>query len=150
MKKLILILISIASVQSQALTLKITGPCSEEPAYEAQVKANLSSSIGQISQEIFDAEKIWYVGSSSGFAAIDGSPTGSAAVEVVSENEMRAYGWCYSVNGKVANVMPDKLTPRSQEDVVEWFFGYATLKNNQWSSEPCAPAAKLKSNKFCK
>lgn len=137
------------SVQSNALTWKVVGPCSQTPVFEGAVEADLNKSVGQISQEIFDAHKVSYVGSAEGFNSINKSPIGLDSIEVVSNNELRAYGWCYSVNGEIPSVMPNQVKPTSQNDVVVWFYGYMTNKNNQWSSDYCAPAYQVKAAQFC-
>lgn len=150
MKKLILILISIASVQSQAVTLKVTGPCSKKPVLKAQVFADTTKSVGEITQDYFDANGIAYKGNGAGFYGIMDSATGAAAIETVSDTEVRGYGWCFRVNGEVATVAPDQVKPRSQNDVIEWFYGFVTQKDGQWSNEPCKPGYKIKAEQFCK
>lgn len=150
MKKLILILISIVSVQSQAVTLKVTGPCSEKPVKEAQVTADAAKSVGEITKSYFDANGITYKGDVGGFYSILNSATGMDAFEVVSDTELRAYGWCFSVNGAVATVSASEVKPSSQNDVIEWFYGFVTQKDGVWSAEPCAPGHKIKAPQFCK
>lgn len=150
MKKLILTLVTIASVQSQAVTLKVTGPCSEKPVTQAQINADTTKSVGEITQKYFDANGIAYNGNGSGFYGIMGSAMGAEALEVVSTTEVRAYGWCFSVNGAAATTAPDHVSPTSQNDVIEWFYGYITQKDGQWISGPCSPAHKIKAAQFCK
>lgn len=149
MKKYFVILISMFSVQSFALTWKVVGPCSKTPLYEGIFEADLNKSVGQISQELFDANKVPYVGMAGGFNSINNSPTGFEAIELVSENELRFYGWCYSVNGEVPSVMPSQIKPASQNDVLVWYYGYSTNKNRQWSSDYCAPGYQVKAEQFC-
>lgn len=148
-KYLVLAMIFGSLQQASALTWKVFGPCSETPVFEGSFEADLNKSVGDISIQIFEANKVPYVGVSAGFNSINNSPLGLDAVEVVADNEMRAYGWCYVLNGKIPKVMPDKIKPQSQKDSLFWFYGYSTNKNNQWQDDYCTPGYEIKADQFC-
>lgn len=149
MKKLLFASLIALPLTTHALTWKIFGPCSDKPLYEGAYQADLNKSIGEISIEIFEKNKIAYVGVPAGFNSINNSPTGLDALEVVSDTEMRAYGWCYLVNNKMPVEMPDQVKPKSQDDKLVWFYGYGTNKDNVWI-EYCSPGYWVKPDQFCK
>ena len=66
------------------------------------------------------------------------------AIEIVSENEMYAYGWCYSVNGFEPNVYPHEvfINPEGDDQII-WWFGFAHYLNGQWLSM-CEPSYERK------
>lgn len=148
MKRLTLLLSLILPLKSHAVTWKVFGPCSETPVYQGSFKADLNKSVGDISIDIFNQNKIPFVGVAAGFNSINNSPMGLDALEVVSDTEMRAYGWCYAVNGKIPTDMPDKAAVKSQQDTIVWFYGYSTNKNNEWT-DYCSPGYWIKAKQFC-
>ena len=58
-------------------------------------------------------------------------------LEILSEREMKAYGWCYSINGEVPEAFPDEVALGPQDKVV-WFFAYAHYLAGEWISQ-CVP-----------
>ena len=59
-------------------------------------------------------------------------------LEVISDSKMRAYGWCYSVNGKAPELMPDRVTLKAQTDHLRWYYGYALYDKGEWQAQ-CVP-----------
>ncbi len=133
---------------ANAIELKITGPCSEQPAYQLNVNIQVPSNLGQISIEIFDLNKIPYLGTATGMNSLLNTPIGLDSLEVVSDEILRAYGWCYSINSQTPDVMPDQVIVQAQNDVIHWYYAYSTSIRNQWI-DYCIPAYKTKSPQFC-
>ncbi|WP_374076815.1 DUF4430 domain-containing protein [Bdellovibrio bacteriovorus] len=149
MKKIVFVLTSILALKSHAVSWQIYGPCDEKPIAQGEVTADMTKSVGTISVEIFDQNKIPYIGAAEGFNSIVNTPVGLDSVEVVSDTELRAYGWCYSVNGKTPAEMPHKINFKSQTDTLIWFYAYSTNKNNEWMDDYCSPAYWIKAKQFC-
>jgi hypothetical protein len=99
--------------------------------------------------DILNLNKIPYLGVAGGINSINNSPVGLDAMEVVSDVEMRAYGWCVAVNGKVAKDFPNQVSLTSQDDEIVWYYGYARSIENQWLGM-CFHANKIKPDQFCK
>lgn len=133
---------------AQGITLKVYGPCEDQPVFQSESVVDLQSSVGQVSVSLFDQHKIPYIGVAEGFNSIWNTPIGLDALEVVSDRLMRAYGWCYMVNGQAYDQMPDQVFLKSQSDELTWFFAYATNENNLWK-DYCQPAYKIKPLPFC-
>jgi len=106
-----------------SLTVEFIGPCSERPLLSTTLEAHESSNLGQVTIETLEKFKIQYLGSEAGLNSAFGSPTGMDAVEVISNNEMRSYGWCFEVDGQVPEYYPDTISVSNQKKVT-WFFGY--------------------------
>ncbi|MGZ3789499.1 MAG: DUF4430 domain-containing protein [Bacteriovorax sp.] len=137
------------SINAHAISYEIIGPCSKDPVYSGHWSAiDLKKSAGEISQSIFDQQKIPYIGSSSGFSSILGTPTGDDAIEILSDTKMRAHGWCYSVNGKGPDVLAGDYFFNSIDDKLVWFFGYSTYDNGEWV-DYCVPSYNVKADQFC-
>lgn len=148
MKNAILFLFLLLPLSANAVKWKVLGPCSNKPVFQGAYEADLKKSVGEISQEIFNANKIPYVGMAAGFNSINNSPIGLDALEVVSNTVMRAYGWCYAVNGRIPKVMPDQVQAASQDDTIAWFYGYSTNIENEWT-DYCIPGYQIKAAQFC-
>ncbi|MFV3407600.1 DUF4430 domain-containing protein [Bdellovibrio bacteriovorus] len=149
LKPLLPLLVVLTASQSQAVSWRIFGACKNTPVHEGTYQADLTKSVGALSLEIFDANKIPYVGSAEGINSIINSPIGLDSIEVVSDTELRAYGWCYTINGKQPTEMPDKIHFKSQDDKLTWFYAYSTNKNNEWT-DYCSPAYWIAADQFCK
>lgn len=149
MKQSLFIFLFFVALHAHGVTWKVFGPCDDKPVAEGAVAVDLSQSVGEISIEIFQANKIPYVGVPEGFNSILNTPIGIDAIEVVSDTELRAYGWCYTVNGKIPEEMPHQKHLVSQSDKLIWFYGYSTNKNNEWQDDYCSPAYWIKARQFC-
>lgn len=145
----ILLLISfLYSFDAQAIHWEIYGPCSSKPIQAGKHLTDVQLSIGEITIEILDYYKIPYAGTELNIASIDNSPTGLDSLEVLSDTEMRAYGWCYALNDVIPDTLPNHTYPHSQNDHLVWFYGYYTSKENVWSG-PCMPSYDIKAEQFC-
>jgi hypothetical protein len=99
------------------------------------------SSSGKLSNKllekaIVDKKLQKYQGSDRGVNSIN--ELGSA-LEVLSDTQMNAYGWCYRVDGKVSDLLADQHLLTGQEQQIEWFYAYAYFEKDEWKSM-CIPA----------
>lgn len=107
-------------------------------SFNYQFKASdVGSSIGELTIRMLDEYQVPYLGSEQGFNSILNSPTGLDAMVVISDNEMKAYGWCFEINGEIPEVYPNEVFINSTSDKVLWFWGYAHYKNGEWIAQ-CA------------
>lgn len=150
MRNLIAAFVLLAASNSLAVSWKIYGPCSETPVHEGNVPLkNFEVSVGAFSLQVFEDNEIPYIGSDLGFNSIIGTPTDRSSIEIVSKDELRAYGWCYSVNGKIPEQMPNEVFFTENNAELVWFYAYSTVKNNQWQEDYCTPAYHIKASQFC-
>lgn len=149
MRKTVFALIAFVSLKTHAVTWKVYGPCDENPAFQGEVAGDMTRSVGATSIEIFDNNKVPYIGAAEGFNSILHTPVGLESLELVSKTEMRAYGWCYSVNGNVPTEMPHEVFFKSPSDVLIWFYAYNTYRNGEWMDDYCSPAYWVKAKQFC-
>ncbi len=142
-------LFTLFSTKSFAATLTVIGPCSSTAAYSGEFVADdLKKSVGKLSMDIFEQQKVPYIGNESGFNSILNTPTGIDAIEVLSDTKMRAYGWCYSVNEIEPDVLAGDYFLNSKDDKIVWFFAYSTYDRGQWI-DYCVPSYKVKAAQFC-
>lgn len=146
MKKFILLLL--ISFSAHAVELKFIGPCSEKFIMRTQVKEAYEN-VGQLTIETLKKFEIPHKGTYEGLASIFETPTGDGAVEVISDIEMRAYGWCFSVDGVAPEVYPHEVPITPNTKSVVWHFGYARYYKGQWVTQ-CTPAYKVKPDFLCK
>lgn len=152
MKKSILpaltVLCVLISSHASAIYWEVYGPCSDKPAHGGKHQTDIKLSVGEITVEIFDFNAIPYEGTELNILSIENSPKSLEALEIISDTEMRAHGWCYSLNGTIPNQMPNHVYPQAQDDRIVWFYGSYTLKDNVWS-ETCVPTYQTKPAQFC-
>lgn len=138
-----------AAFNAQAISFEVIGACSEIPLHQGSFEVtNLSISAGATSLAIFNQQKIPYVGNESGFNSIVNSPIGLDSIEVISDTKMRAYGWCYSVNGTQPEVLAGDYLFSSNDDKLVWFYAYSTYELGQWL-DYCVPSYQIKASQFC-
>lgn len=132
-----------------AASIGVIGPCSEEPVFEREFEVTgSSSSVGDISALIFKESGLPYAGDADGFTSIMDSPTGAQAIEFVADGKMRVYGWCFSVNGVLPEVMPGSFYMKSEADRLIWFYAFSTYENGLWTNT-CVPSYTVKAPQFC-
>jgi len=118
---------------------EIIGQKSKSPVHRGSLDVDLKESVGEATLHILDANKIPYVGNENGLNSILGTPTGEAAIVVVSNDTMRVYGWCFEVDGVQPDVMPGKYFFPSQVSRLRWFFAFSLYEKGEWKSY-CTPA----------
>lgn len=134
-------------VQTYAATLKVIGPCSEEPLFEAQTVLSTQTNAGRFTVGVLKEHGIPFQGEERGMNSIFNTPVGLEAMEVLNDREMLAYGWCYSVNDIEPALYPNEVI-LGPEDKVKWWFGYAHFLNGEWISQ-CEPSHTRRSPQFC-
>jgi len=136
------------SFHTLALEVQFVGPCSEQPLLSQEVKFAEGMNVGEVSLMVLDAHQIPYQGVSAGFNQIFGSAIGLDAMEVISDNEMMAYGWCFEVDGVVPEVLADKVLVKNGTKMIRWFYGYAHYLNGEWVAQ-CLKSHLRMPVKFC-
>lgn len=134
---------------SQAIEFKITGPCSVKPLFMNNQTIQLPDNLGALTLQILQKNQIPYIGSQAGINSIYATPIGLDAIEVVNDEELRAYGWCFAIDNQVPDLMPDQIKITDQFTKIHWFYAYSTSIRNEWV-DYCVPAYQVKSPQFCK
>lgn len=148
MKFLSAVIVSLLiQANSMAHELSVIGPCSEKPLFATEV-ANKFETVGDLTIHTFNKNGIPYLGNERGINTIFHSPIGDGALEVISDTEMRAYGWCFFVNGEVVMEYADE-TYLNPGDKIEWIYSYALYSAGEWKSM-CNPSFLTKSEYICK
>ncbi len=147
MKKIIFTTVFLFAYTAWGVTLSIIGPCSATPEYKSTQALLKPTTVGQFTIEFLDNNQIPYVGSEEGLNSILNTPYDKKAIEVLGENEMRAYGWCYSVDGLEPAVMPHEFELKGDETVI-WWYAFSHWKAGQWLTY-CTPAHSVAQPQLC-
>lgn len=139
MKFSLALFLLLSAAASYSVQWEIVGQDSQTPVYSGELEADLTESVGHYTVKILDAQKIPYIGSIEGINSILSTPTGEEAMFVESEERLRAYGWCYKINGVNLETMPDKAFFFSQDAKLTWYFAYVTYEAGEWKNF-CTPA----------
>lgn len=149
MRKFLLCLSVVLLNQTQAAQLEIYTACSEHAVKTIEFKADLTASLGKNTVNVLDHHQIPYLGNEIGLNSILGTPTGEEAIEILSDQKMRAYGLCFSIDGIIPDVLAGNTLLPHQNSKIVWFFAYSTYDNGEWT-DYCVPAYTIRSAQFCK
>lgn len=136
-------------ILATTLVLEFLGPCDSQPLSSQKLEYQLPQNAGVMTIQGLELISLPYSGNERGLNSAFGTPTGMAAMEVISPNEMRSYGWCYGVDGVVPEVFPDQYPLTAHTKKITWFFAYAHFLNGEWIAQ-CQPAHKLRPEFLCK
>ena len=145
MKTLSLLLLLSSSLYASEVYFQ--GPCQEEPFLKGEVTGS-GITAGAATIVLLNRSQIEYVGSDAGINSIAETPVGRGAIEVVSDTHLRAYGWCYEVDGFQPAAMPDQIVLKGDE-VIRWFFAYSSYRDGQWM-DYCTPSYQIRPSFLCK
>lgn len=129
------------------LSFEVVGPCKAEAEHKGEYALAGASNVGLASVAIFEKHGIPYIGSELGFNSILNTPVDREAIEVPAPDEIRAYGWCFEVNGFQPTGMPNEVALEGNEHL-RWFYAFALYKKGEWVSY-CTPAYTVKPPKLC-
>jgi hypothetical protein len=132
---------------AHALTFEVVGSCRAEPERQGEYRVAGETNVGRASVEIFEKYGIPYVGSELGFNSILNTPVDREAIEFPAPDEIRAYGWCFEVDGRQPMGMPNEVALRGNEHL-RWFHAFALYRKGEWVSY-CTPAYTVKPAKLC-
>lgn len=139
MKNFIFLAGALLCLDVHAVTFKVVGNVKEPVIEEQSVNAEIGESVGSISHRMFTSFQsqigLDYDGNESGVIRLAGLKN---EIEVISDREMKAYGWCYSVNGNAPDVMPDAFLIESEKDAILWFYAYTLYLDGVWLNQ-CTP-----------
>jgi hypothetical protein len=145
-----IIILLILSVQAFALRFSVSELCSDSKYLDTQIEMDSNSTVSEVTLDTFSLFGVEFLGDERSISSIIGTPTGLEAYEVISDNEMRIYGWCFEVDG----VQPDRFMHEINIDPkihshINWFFGSAHYKDGAWLTY-CTPSFENKSPFICK
>lgn len=149
MKILITTIALLTSLPSFCVTFKIIGPCSEKPLAESKLKINDSMvNLGKLTIDYLIEKNIPYSGDEQAISSINNSPTGDQAIEILSDIELRAYGWCYTINNLLPEKTPNDILINNNNDIIIWFYAFSSYIKGEWKNY-CTPAYTIQNSKFC-
>lgn len=97
-----------------------------------QDEVSLPQTAGQVTVHFLEKNQIPFVGDADGIVSIYSL---GSDLEVLSDTEMKAYGWCYSVNGVVPEDFVHKINITESNTEIIWFYGYAHYKLGEWIAQ---------------
>lgn len=142
------VLALLVSFSALAYEISFVGPCSNTPIIEDKIGAKFAT-VGDLTVHFLNKNNIPFKGSERGILSVFNSPYGDDAVEVISDTELRAYGWCYFVNDMGPDVFADEYPLDASVKKIEWLFGFAHYKDGVWLTS-CTPAFTVKPDFLCK
>lgn len=131
-----------------AHTIEFIGPCSSKPLLSQELAPKFET-VGDLTIYTLEKNRIPYLGDEQGINSVFNTPVGMDSLEVISDTEMRSYGWCYFVDGKMSTDYANKYYLKPTDKKIQWIYGYAHLIKDQWVSM-CEKAYKIKPKFLCK
>ena len=147
MKTLIILTSILFSLNLFAGQIVLKSPCDNTIKTMTFDETIQNETVGSISVKLFELNKVPFLGTDGGMNSILNTPTGLDAMDVTSDNEMFAYGWCYSLNGYEPESYPDKVFVNTDDNIV-WWYGFAHYLDGEWISQ-CEPSSKRRNSILC-
>lgn len=88
------------------------------------------ATVGGVTVESFEDNKIPFEGSAGGISSIFGQ---GSDLEVLDDKRMKAWGWCFALDGVISDKMPDQVTIQENTKVLKWFYAYALYDSGTWT-----------------
>jgi hypothetical protein len=129
--KMLALLFALISTQAFAHLAIISHDSTSSFNYQFKA-SDIGLSVGELTIKMLDDYQVPYQGTEQGFNSILNSPTGLDAMVIISDSEMKTYGWCFEINGEIPEVYPNEVFINSISDNVLWFWGFAHYKNGEW------------------
>ena len=136
------------SGSAHAVNVSVQNTCNEFRWLDADIALVGEQTVGDLTISAFDSNSLPYIGTTAGINSIRATPVGSEAIEVISGTHMRAYGWCYEINGVSPDQMPDQIKVTSNDEQINWYFGFAEFKDGEWVSY-CTPTHTVRPKFIC-
>lgn len=115
----------LVALQAQALQLQVIGK-DQELLFQKQLLGGLPKSVESITVMAFEAYSVPYSGGPNGIFSIYGLST---ELELISLDEQKLYGWCYSIDGYIPNALGKDLYIHKDGATLTWFYAYTHFKN---------------------
>lgn len=131
------------------LQVQFTDACTDQPLHQTKISLNETTNVGFVTVAVLQKSQLPFVGNARGIHSIAGSPVGDEALEILSNREMRAYGWCFKLDDELSENLPDATKISPDNTTLHWYFAYAWYKDGHWIGQ-CLPANALKPAFLCK
>lgn len=138
----------LVSTHALAVDINFIGPCDRKPILSGSL-ASKYETVGDITVQFLNKSNVAYQGNARGINQVFNTPVGDSALEVISDTEMRAYGWCYLVDNLGPDVFPNEYPMNNLIKKIDWIYGFAHYKDGSWISN-CTPAFTIKPKFICK
>ena len=130
-------------------TISIQNLCEDSVYAQAYIKADKIKTAGDLTHAFFNQNSdIQHKITKVAVTQILNTPLDLDAYEIISDEEMFVYGWCYDVNG----YNPDQLMSTyeiSDQDHVTWTYGFSHYLRGEWLTY-CTPAYTRNWKAICK
>lgn len=121
-----------------AVSLSVRGEAGDTILHTNRDRGN-SATVGNFTiavfQEAVAVGKLKFEGDEDSIVSINGITNDMRSP---APGILRAYGWCFSLDGVVPATMPGDTKLESNAAKIEWFYGYMVFQDNIWS-EVCVP-----------
>jgi len=150
MKKILSIILLAITTQASAFEFTITDICENKLVLNENIEILNDVSAGDLTLYMFKQYEIPYIGNIDSISSIFNTKTGLDSYEVISDTEMKVFGWCYEIDGVQPDVFMSQVTiDPTVHKKMNWFYGYAHYKEGEWLTY-CTPVYEDKNEFICK
>lgn len=137
------------STTSYSALISINNLCSDTVYLESYIDLDGPKTVGELTHTFFLLNPtLSRTVTDDSVIQILNTPIGVDGYEIISDEEMYVYGWCYDVNGK----FPEELMSTfkvSNSDTITWSYGFSHYLKGKWLTY-CTPAYTRQWSKICK
>ncbi len=131
-------------------TFELIDPCKGGFIISEDENFTNERSLGELTLDLFSQNNVEYKNVLKSFSSILNTPLGADSIVQMNNETIFAFGWCFSVDGKIPNEYSFDIYLDSSSKV-RWFYAYSMSYKNKWISM-CSPAHLLSKeyNPACK
>lgn len=130
-------------------TFTVEAPCQYREAYSEEFNKDKFETAGDVTIHMLTKSRIPFQGTERGINQIFSTQLGLDALEVVSDEVMYAYGWCYTINNEITMSYADEVYLDDYANAnITWFYGISKFDKDKWVSM-CQKATLRKDSPVC-
>ena len=119
------------SFSSQAVGFQVLDK-NGDVVFSDETEIQETTSVGQISVDLLNKNEIVFDGSELGIKEMFDLTN---ELDIISKSEMKAWGWCFSLNGEVPETLTHQTMVESNDAEITWFYAYAHYLEGEWISQ---------------
>ena len=127
-KYLLFLFTALALTEAHSVTLSVVGE-KGDVRFQQKMKTALPITVGEATVEIFENFDVPFEGSVYGISEIYRI---AGRMDQISDSEMKAYGWCFAIDGVVPETLTNDTLITESNSNIEWFYAFAHYKDGKW------------------
>ncbi len=128
MKPFLILIVLFFSTQAEALIFEVVDR-KGATLLLSEKDVTIPNNVGQVTVDFLTGAAVSFLGDIGGISSMFNLEND---IEVISDREMKAWGWCFAIDGKVPETMADETPVFLQASKIYWYYAFAHYKDGAW------------------